>query len=221
MTSGGQGRSDSGKYRLRIPEASQRSDLTVFTERVLRLDEAAVVRLRTRSDGLIGAWAATGFDVLVGRVVAGSLASPDFTCGAQELRRGLEAADVAGHADPGYPMDSAWRGTLPAETGFVHLDDVPVAALTEIARQGAELAREHAGPLGPPASLLDQEVLQVSSADGSVAVPMRCVLALVAMGFMSDDGGVVRVRVMPGFLRIDARFGSVFRRRGDPALLMT
>jgi hypothetical protein len=31
---------------------------------------------------------------------------------------------------------------------------------------------------------------------------------------------VVRVRVLPAWLRIDARFGSVFRRRGDPAAVL-
>lgn len=206
---------------ITIPEATQRADLTVFTERVLRLDEAAVIRLRTRADGLIGAWAVTGFDVLVGRVVAGSTARPDVTCGADELRRGLAAADDAGHVDPGYPMDSSWRSALPPETGFVHVDDVPAAVLADLARSGAELAREHAGPLGPPASLLDQEVLEVSSGTDTAAVPMRCALVLTAMGFAPDaPEEVVRVRVMPAWLRIDARFGSVFRRRGDPVLLL-
>ena len=206
---------------IAIPEAAQRADLIVFAQRVLRLDEAAVIRLRTRADGMIGAWAATGFDVLAGRVVAGTVTPPDFTGGAEELCRGLKEADDGGRADLGYPMDSAWRGTLPPETGFVHLDDVPATALIEIARQGADLAREHAGPLGPPASLLEQQVLQVSSVNDSVGVPMRCVMALAAMGFMPDtEGEIVRVRVRPGWLRIDARFGSVFGRRGDPALLL-
>lgn len=167
---------------LRIPDSAQRRDLAVFAERVLRLDEAAVIRLRARADGLVGAWAVTGFDVLAVRVVAGALHPPDFTCGAGELRRGLESADEAGWVDPGYPMDSAWRGALPPEAGFVHLDDVPADVLADLARQGADLAREHAGPHGPPASLLDGEVLTVSSGAQSVAVPMRCVLALTAMG---------------------------------------
>ena len=94
MTSGGQQWSDSDRYSLHIPEDAQRADLIVFVERVLRLDEAAVIRLRVRADGLIGAWAATGFDVLVGRVVSGDLVTPDLTCGADELRRGLVAADA-------------------------------------------------------------------------------------------------------------------------------
>jgi hypothetical protein len=118
-------------------------------------------------------------------------------------------------------MDSAWRGAIPPEVGFVHLDDVPATVLTELARSGADLAREHSGPQGPPPSLLDQEVLQVDSGMEVVAVPMRCVMALAAMGFISEAAGdVVRVRATPAWLRIDARFGSVFRRRGDPLLLL-
>lgn len=208
-----------------IPDDTQRRDLAVFIERALRLDEAAVVRLRTRADGLVGAWVVTGFDVLAARVVAGTLQPSDFTCAADQLCRGLESRPESGLFDPGYPMDSAWRTLLPPETGFVHVDDVPAAAVAELARRGAELAREHSGPAGPPAALLDQEVLRVSSEVGEVGVPVRCLLALSAMGFApvqaSGSGTeVVRVRIMPNWLRIDARFGSVFRRRGGSALLV-
>lgn len=206
---------------LRIPDARQRSDLAVFVRRVIRLDPAAVIRLRKRADGLIGAWAATGFDVLVTKAVAGTLQPGDVTCGADQLGRSLGESAPDGGVDTGYPMDSAWRAALPPEAGFVHLDDVPVAAFAALAREGADLAREHAGPQGPPPSLLDQEVLTVSAGGELVGVPMRCVMALAAMGFIPDDADdVVRVRVMPTWLRIDARFGSVFRRRGGPALLL-
>ncbi len=206
-----------------IPDPAQRLDLGVFVDRVLRLDTAAVVRLRARADGLIGAWAATAFDVLAVRAVAGRLPSADVTWSAEGLRQGLRSAGPDGVVDPGFPMDSAWRGALPPESGFVHVDDVPLSVLAGLAARGAELAREHAGPRGMPPSLLDQQVLEVSSGSTAVGVPMRCVLALAAMGFMpegEDEGEVVRVRALPGWLRIDARFGSVFRRRGDPALLM-
>ena len=204
---------------LLIADPAQRNDLIVFAERARRLDESAVIRLRMRADGLLGAWVATGFDVLATRVVTGTLSPPDMTCAADQLVRGLVAADVSGSVDPGYPMDSAWRGALPPEVGFVHLDDVPATVLGELVRRGAELAREHGGP-GPPASLLDQEVLQVSADSGSVGVPMRCVMALAAMGFMTDaEGEVVRVRRAPAWLRIDAQFGTVFRRN-NPVLLL-
>ncbi len=130
-------------------------------------------------------------------------------------------------------MDSAWRGALPPEAGFVHLDDVPARAVLDLAQRGVALAKEHSSAHGPPASLLDQEVVAVSSGDASVGIPMRCVFALTAMGFLpqSERGRaagprdvaadeIVRVRALPAWLRIDARFGSVYRRRGDPALVL-
>ena len=102
-------------------------------------------------------------------------------------------------------------------------------AVLDLAQRGVELAKEHSSAHGPPASLLDQEVVAVSSGDTSVGIPMRCVFALTAMGFLPqsdaaeqlDPGTVaadeiVRVRTLPAWLRIDARFGSVYRRRGDP-----
>jgi hypothetical protein len=205
-----------------IAAAGERHDLAVFADRAQRLDAAAVIRLRTRADDLIGAWVATGFDALAVRVVAGRVRPPDVTCSADRLVSGLRAADDTGFYDFGYSMDSAWRTALPPESGFVHVDDVPEAVLADLARSGAELAREHEGPQGPPASLLDQDVLEVSGAGIEVSVPMRVLLALAAMRFMSDaEDGVVRVRALPGWLRLDARYGSVFRRRGDPVLLLS
>jgi hypothetical protein len=209
-----------------LHDARHRDDLAIFVDRALRLDEAAVIRLRERSQDHIVAWVATGFDVLASRVVAGRARPADLSAGADALAHGLSAAGADGFVDTGFPMDSAWRGGLPPDSGFVHLDDVPARVVLELAARGAELAKEHSGAHGPPASLLDQEVVAVSSADDSVGIPMRCVFALTAMGFLPQSGDavaadeIVRVRVLPTWLRIDARFGSVYRRRGDPALVL-
>jgi len=214
-----------------LDDATHREDLQTFTERAMRLDDAAVIRLRERTGGLVVAWVATGFDVLASRVVHGRLKPSDLSAGADALAAGLTAMDRDGYVDPGFPMDSAWRGVLPPETGFVHLDDVPARVVLDLAQQGVALAKEHSSSHGPPASLLDQEVVAVSSGGESVGIPMRCVFALTAMGFLPqsaeqlDPGTVpadeiVRVRALPSWLRIDARFGSVYRRRGDPALVL-
>jgi hypothetical protein len=206
--------------------AAHRADLAAFAERAARLDAATVVRLRTRSASQFTAWAPTGLDVLASRVVAGMVRPDDLSVGADELARGLAAVDSTGYVNPGFPMDSAWRGVLPPDSGFAHLDDVPARLMLDLAQRGAELAKEHSSAQGPPVSLLDQEVIQVSSAEGSVGVPMRCVFALTAMGFLPQSAEavaadeIVRVRVLPAWLRIDARFGSVYRRRGDPALVL-
>jgi hypothetical protein len=218
---------------LWLRDAAHRADLATFVDHAMRLDDAAVVRIRARSAGLLAAWVATGFDVLASRVVAGKMRPGDMSVGADGLARGLSAMDASGYVDPGFPMDSAWRGALPPESGFTHVDDIPARVMLDLAASGARLAKEHSSSHGPPVSLLDQEVIRVSSADDSVGLPMRCVFALTAMGFLPQSPGkeneagetvaadeIVRVRIMPSWLRVDARFGSVYRRRGRPALML-
>jgi hypothetical protein len=206
--------------------AAHHADLAAFVERAGRLDAAAVIRLRARSASQFTAWASTGLDVLASRVIGGIVRPDDLSVGADELGRGLAAMDPSGYVDPGFPMDSAWRGALPPDAGFTHLDDVPARLMLDLAQRGSELAKEHASAQGPPVSLLDQEVIRVSAAGESVGVPMRCVFALTAMGFLPpeadavDSDEVVRVRTLRAWLRIDARFGSVYRRRGDPAVVL-
>jgi hypothetical protein len=225
---------ESTERGLWLDDVAHREDLSTFVERALRLDEAGVIRLRERAGGFVVAWVATGFDVLASRVVAGKVRPADLSVGADALGRGLPAMDRSGFVDPGFAMDSAWRGALPPDTGFIHLDDVPARVVLDLAQRGVALAKEHSSAHGPPASLLDQEVVAVSSGDASVGVPMRCVFALTAMGFlpqatnMGDEFApesvaadeVVRVRVHPAWLRIDARFGTVYRRRGNPAMVL-
>jgi hypothetical protein len=209
--------------------AAHRADLAAFVERAARLDAATVIRLRARSAGEFTAWASTGLDVLASRVVAGVVRPDDLSVGADELARGLAAMDSSdrtGFVNPGFPMDSAWRGALPPDSGFAHLDDVPARLMLDLAQRGSQLAKEHSSAQGPPVSLLDQEVIRVSAGGDSVGVPMRCVFALTAMGFLPqeadavDSEEIVRVRVLRAWLRIDARFGSVYRRRGDPAVVL-
>ena len=209
-----------------LTDPANREDLATFAERAMRLDEAAVIRLRQRPAGLLVAFVATGFDVLASRVVQGVVNPPDLSVGADTLTSGLRAMGDDGYVEPGFGLDSAWRGVLPPDSGFVHLDDVPARVVLDLAQRGGALAKEHSSGHGPPVSLLDQEVVAVSSGEDSVGIPMRCVFALTAMGFLPQAGSavsddeIVRVRVSPAWLRIDARFGSVYRRRGDPALVL-
>lgn len=217
-----------------LEDAVHREDLSAFVDAALRLDDSSVIRLRERPDGQVVAWLVTGFDVLASRVVGGRVRPADLSAGADALARALPEMDRSGYVDPGFAMDSAWRGALPPDNGFVHLDDVPARAVLDLAQRGVALAKEHGSAHGPPASLLDQEVVAVRSGDTEVGIPMRCVFALTAMGFLPQSTSrgdefapesvtpdeVVRVRVLPTWLRVDARFGTVYRRRGDPAVVL-
>ncbi len=208
--------------RLTVPDPDERGDLGAFVARVVRLDQAALVRLQARDD-TVTAWAATPFDVLATRTVHGALEPADVTAPAAGLLTALtvERADTV---DPG--TGGLWQGELPPAEGWQPVDEVPAEELERLTERGLSVARENAGPLGPPASLLDQTVLTVS-AEGSLAgpstgarpavkVPLRCLFAMSGMGFLGDtgpDAGVVRVSATGTWLRLDARYGAVVRRR--------
>ncbi|MFD4292543.1 hypothetical protein ACFWPA_14425 [Rhodococcus sp. NPDC058505] len=205
---------------LVVPDSGERANLAAFLARAVRLDDSAVVRMRRRDDAHVVAWVTTGFDTIASRVVAARLRPDDIVAAADGL---LHALDAAGEEiDPGFPMDSAWRGALPPDGGWVHVDDLPARLLIDLARQGTEVAAEHGGH-GPPASLLEQEVLAVDGGGEQVGITMRTVFALAAMGFVPggdvesavvDPAELVRVRAARTWLRLDARYGSVAARRG-------
>ncbi|AZG43961.1 hypothetical protein [Gordonia insulae] len=222
---------------ITLAGADDRADTVAFLGRALRLDETAVIRLSARPDGLIGLWVNTGFEVLASRSVFGSLRPDDIVCDATALRSSLAAAAPGTPIDPGFGLDSAWRGALPATQGFVQLDDVPARTIVELSRGGAHLARTEGSSHGPATGLLDQDVLDVSASDGAqrAAVSMRSLFALTAMGFVRDATGheitetssidlvaadePVRIRLSGAWIRIDARYGSVFQRRERIAMM--
>jgi hypothetical protein len=206
---------------LQIPDLDDRGDLGTFVGRAVRLDPMAVVRLRLTADGRVTVWATTPFDVLATRSVPGSLDPGDVTAPATSLLTAL-SVDRAETVDPG--VGGLWQGLLPPDDGWVVADTVPAAELEALTERGLTLARENAGPLGPPASLLDQTVLTVSAAAGpQVKVPLRCLFALSGMGFLgaTDDGETVRVSSTSSWLRLDARYGAVVRRRLTALPLLT
>jgi hypothetical protein len=210
---------------LLIPDVDDRNDLGTFVGRAVRLDPAALVRLR-ESAGRVTAWATTPFDVLVTRSVPGTVDPADVTAPATTLLTAL-SVERAATVDPG--TGGLWQGLLPPDDGWAVVDTVPSAELERLTERGLALAREHAGPLGPPASLLDQTVLTVSAGGGSLAapvrIPLRCLFALSGMGFLgaSSDGAdeIVRVSATTTWLRLDARYGAVVRRRITALPLLT
>lgn len=199
---------------LYIPDRADRETLGAFVARAVRLDGAAVVRLRLRGGGVVEAWAPTPFDVLATRSVTGELQPADVTVSGNELLAALTVAR-GDRLDPGPPRDLLWRGDLPAGNGWQLVDELPVDVVTEVTERGLAVARENVGPQGtPPASLLDQPVLTVSNDKFDIKVQLRCLFALSGMGFAAGEpGDVVRVSATDSWLRLDARYGAVVRRR--------
>ncbi|HEV7451289.1 MAG TPA: hypothetical protein VGO16_07855 [Pseudonocardiaceae bacterium] len=200
--------------QLRIPDPVERDDLSAFVARAVRMDGEAIVRLRS-GDGRVHAWVVTPFDTLVTRSVRASVRPADLTVGGLDL---LAAVAVVGAAvvDPGRAQDSLWRSALPPEQGWREVDQVPAEVLADLADQGAAVARDNPGPHGSPsAALLDQKVITVSGAGFDVGVPLRCLFALSGMGFVGGHAAAetIRVSATDSWLRLDARFGAVLRRR--------
>jgi hypothetical protein len=198
---------------LHIPEPDERDNLGAFVARVVRLDQQAVVRLRMRGEDTVVVWVVTPFDVLATRTVRGEVTPADVTVSGNELLAAL--AIVGGERlDPGPARDLLWRSPLPPTGGWLPVDELPGEVVSELTDRGIELARQNQGPSGtPPASLLDQSVLTVSGSGLDVKVPMRCLFALSGMGFQSDTKDSVRVTATDSWLRLDARYGAVTRRR--------
>jgi len=140
---------------LTVPEEAERKNLAGFIGHALRLDESTVIRMRRRGDAHLSVWASTGFDALATRTVAGTINPDDTSAAGDQLLSAVEQA-TSELIDPGFAMDSAWRGALPPMDGFEHLDDVPARVLIELAQRGNALALEHGSSHGPPASLLDR-----------------------------------------------------------------
>ncbi|QNK80495.1 hypothetical protein [Nakamurella sp. PAMC28650] len=194
-------------------ERADRDDAAAFAGRVTRWDPSGPVRLRADGDA-VRLFATTPFDALVSRTVSGRLDPRDVTVHAGNLLSGL-AVSTGSDVDPGPVVDASWRSQLPPPGGWVVVDDIPAALVADLADQGVTQARDHPGPAGGASTaLLDSEVLNVTGSGMNVSVPLRMLFALSGMGFAPTTAGEkVRVSATDSWVRIDARFGVVLRRR--------
>jgi hypothetical protein len=199
---------------LSFGDRSERDDLGAFVARAVRLEATTVVRLRNRDAEHVDAWVATPFDVLATRTVLGQVTPSDMTVSGNELLAAL-AVLRGERVDPGRPQDMQWRSALPPSAHWQVVETLPAKVVSELADQGLAVARENTGPTGnPPASLLDQTVLTVTGDGLEVKIPLRCLFAMSGMGFLgTGDDERVRITATDAWLRIDARFGAVVRRR--------
>ena len=199
--------------------AEDRSDAAAFAGRVARWSPDAPVRLVAGS-GSVGLWAGTPFEVLATRSVLGRMHPDTATVRATDLLAGL-AVSTAADVDPGRDLAGQWRWQLPPSDGWTQVADVPAVRIADLVRSGAETARAAANAprqahrsAPVPAGLLDSPALTLAEDGPEVRVPMRMLFALSGMGFAGDGPDEpVRVRATRSWLRLDARYGAVIRRR--------
>lgn len=198
---------------MTLGDSADREDAGAFVARAVRMDPSALIRVRQHGD-MLNLWATTPFDTLATRSVTGTLSQSDATFHGANLLPGL-AVSRNQIVDPGPSVDALWRTQLPGPAGWVIVDSVPALAFAELNEQGGATARDNVSPAGgTTTSLLDSEVMTVTGAGMRVVIPMRCVFALAGMGFApSTAGEMVRVAATDAWLRIDAKFGAVVRRR--------
>ncbi|WP_029135430.1 hypothetical protein [Nakamurella lactea] len=192
---------------------ADRDDAAAFAGRVARWDAVGPIRLKVDGE-LVRLWATTPFDTLATRAVHAGLQPSDATVHAGNLLSAL-AVGSAGDVDPGTVIDAAWRSQLPPQQGWITVDDVPAKVLAELADSGVERAKSAPGPAGGASTaLLDSEAITVSGNGMRVVIPMRMLMALSGMGFAPPSPDeLVRVSATDAWMRIDARYGAVVRRR--------
>lgn len=183
--------------------------------RACGLDASASARFRQ-----LGQWVdvfvTTPFQVVASRRVEGTASRDGAVVSAFDLLEALRSgSEVVGPA-----RDPNWPGALPPAEGFTLVDNVPVDVVRELADKGQALARQFSGPLGPPASLLDQTVLTVKGEAGTAEIPMRMIFTCTSLGLIPgfaaplDVPRHLRVSVAGRWVRVDAPFGTVYRSTG-------
>ncbi|MGN9812643.1 hypothetical protein ACTMSW_25235 [Micromonospora sp. BQ11] len=201
------------------------ADAGAFLARLVRLEPAAVVRLRPGATaGRTALWARLPWGVLVVRTVAGD-APGDVTVAAGDLLAELAAGG------PGLPprRDAQWRWPLPPAASRP-VESLPVAQLRRIAVAAAGALRDATahgvagravGQRAVRDALLDHVPVVVTpddAPDDPVEVPQRLVQGLVRMGFLgaagtAPDGGDVQVRVAGRWVGLVGPYGAAWSQK--------
>ena len=212
---------------------ADRADVGAFLTRLLRLDAAALVRLRPGS-GAGQIWAILPFRVLVSRPLTDGPPG-DITVSASDLLATLDAGGAELTR-----RDAAWRSPLPSSAGRV-VETIPAAEMVRLAAAASHTLRTAAAEgLGGRRvgerivrdALLDHVAIVVTTDDGQrIEVAQRMVQSVVRMGFLGrvtkrDDSITempgdksVTVRLATEWIGIDCLHGSAWYRPVSPLRL--
>ncbi|WP_070975237.1 hypothetical protein [Corynebacterium sp. MC3] len=191
--------------------------LRALLQRVLALQDDAYARFQRVGEHDVDVFVTTPFDCVVSRRVRGTVSRDGAVVPARRVLEALETSTGA----LGAAQDQNWPGALPPAQGFVLREEVPISTARQLADEGRNLARQFAGPLGPPVSLLDAVVITVDADDRGpkLEIPMRAVFTCTSLGLIPGFEAPVevprylRVSSAGRWVRIDAPFGTVYHSK--------
>ncbi|MFP7364214.1 hypothetical protein SFC07_00290 [Corynebacterium callunae] len=190
--------------------------LQALVARAVGIDALASARFRQLDPETVDVFVTTPFGVTASRRIKGTASRDGAAVGAADLLAALQAETP----EIGAPRDASWPGSLPPSTGFTLVDELPTQVVRSLADQGQALARQFSGPLGPPASLMDQEVIKAEGNGKTASIPMRSVFTCTSLGLIpgfeapNEIPRHLRVSVNGRWTRIDAPYGSVYHSAG-------
>jgi hypothetical protein len=209
------------------------ADAGAFLARLVRLDPAAVVRLRPGPGERTTLWARLPWSALVCRTVTGP-GPGDATVTAADL---LAELDGGGDRLPNR-RDTDWRWPLPPDRGARIIERIPAADVLAVAASAATTLRTAAteGVAGRAVgerqlrdALLDHVAIEVTEEAGGqenrVQVSQRLVQAMVRMGFLGQSDRApddqVLVRAAGQWVGLSGSYGSAWLPRGKQLMIYT
>ncbi|MDO4910340.1 MAG: hypothetical protein Q3972_01175 [Corynebacterium sp.] len=184
--------------------------IKALARHAVALDPNAAMRMRYISAPQADVFTNTPFSTLVARRAEVTLPQDKVTVRAQDI------FDALTSCEPNRDFaeaDSLWPGALPPADGFTAVEELPAGVVAELGEKGREVARQFQGPLGPPASLLDQTIIEVN---GAHKIPMRMIFTAQSFGLIpganvpANIPRIMRVAVNGRWIRLDSAFGSVY-----------
>lgn len=194
-----------------------------ITERALTMDDNALARIRPSvASGSVELFLTTPLHSVVSQRIPGDIESETVLM-ARDLLVQLKSAKTGDTLQLIGGMDFMWTGTLPPLGGFGFVDTIPAE---EIRAAHAAMGKENsdaAAPGGVARSLLEQEVVEVTSEEdehNTVSLTGRHIAALGGLGVIAkpsqpelSEYDFVRVSVVGSWIRIDALYGTIYSPR--------
>jgi hypothetical protein len=189
------------------------ADAGPFLARLVRLDPAALVRVRPAGPDTVTLWGRVPWRVLVART-AGGRATGDLTVPAAAL---FDLVRAGRDELPGR-RDGDWLWPMPPGAGDA-VESVPAAELIRLGEAAARTLRSAAGQMGERVlrdALLDHVAIAVDTGGGApVEVRQGLVQAMLRMGFVTtEDGGVITIRTSRQWVGLAGRHGEVWLQTG-------